>query len=174
MTEQGPGRIPLWRLVAMGAATLPVLALHSQLADLEQGVTQRLRQMQRRHLAGMGLGCAVIYLGFATLTLHPLVLLVIGRAWLAWYGLALLAGVVAGWRLAWTLPATVAVILWYWGYQGDGHYYWWEFSVRPYDDIPSLLLSVSLLGIGLTAYSVTPWRRRRWLRTSPAKSSRRR
>lgn len=144
----------------MGAAVLPVLAIQSHLTGLEEGATRALRRMRRIHLAAMAAGCAAIYLSIAALTLHPLILLVIARSWLAWYGLALLAGVLIGWRHAWTLPATVAIVLWYWGYQG-GEYRWWEFSVRPHDDLPSLLLSVALFAAGLIALSATPWRRHR-------------
>ncbi|GGM32395.1 hypothetical protein GCM10012279_59180 [Micromonospora yangpuensis] len=94
--------------------------------------------------------------------LRPAVLAVIARSWLAWLGLALLAGAILGWRLAWTLPAATAVVLWYWGYSGNQEYRWWEFSARPHDDLPSFLLSVALLAVGLTAYAATPWRLRRW------------
>jgi hypothetical protein len=160
VAAQGQGRIPMWRLLAMGAAVLPVLAMHSHLADLEQGVTRSLRRAQRMHLVGMGVGCASLFLAFAALALHPLVLLVVLRSWLAWYGMAMLAGVVLGWRLAWTLPAIVAVILMYWGYQ-NGDYRWWEFSARPYDDQGALMLSLGLLAAGLVAFWMTPWRRRR-------------
>lgn len=164
ISAQGPGRIPIWRILAMGAAVLPVLAVQSHLASLEEGVTQTLRRMRRIHLAAMAAGCASIYLSIAALTLHPLIVVVMTRSWLAWYGLALLAGVLIGWRNAWTLPATVAIILWYWGHQG-GEYRWWEFSARPHDDLPSLLLSVAFLAAGLVARSATPWRRHR-LRTA--------
>jgi hypothetical protein len=97
------------------------------------------------------------------LVIRPQALAVLARAWLAWFGLALLAGALLGWRLAWALPSGAAVVLWYWGLQGNDQYRWWEFSSRPYDDVPSLLLSVALLAIGVTAYIATPWRRRRWI-----------
>lgn len=158
---EGTAIIPLWRMLAMGAAVLPVLALHSRMADLEVVPTRRLRAWQRCYLAGMNLGCAALYLGISATALHPLVLVIIGRSWLGWCGLALIAGALLGWRLAWTLPATVSVVLIYWGYQGEGKYHWWEFSARPHDDLPSLLLSAALLAAGLVAYSATPWRRQR-------------
>lgn len=157
--EGGLAAIPLWRLLAMGAAVLPVLALHSRLADLEVVATQRLRRHQRTYLCAMSLGCATIYLGISATTLHPLVLVIMGRSWLAWWGVALVAGALLGWRLAWTLPAVMSVGFAYWGYH-DG-YRWWEFSARPHDDLPSLALSVGLLAAGLAAYAATPWRRRR-------------
>lgn len=45
--------IPLWRMIVLGAAVLPILALYSSLADLEQVATRRLRSMQRRYLTGL-------------------------------------------------------------------------------------------------------------------------
>ena len=162
VVEEGQARIPIWRLLTLAVAVLPVLALHSPLAELEAVATGRFRRAQRIHLAATVLGSVLVFLGGAAIGLHPLVLLVIARAWLAWFGLALIAGVLLGWRLAWTLPALVAVILFYWGFAA-GEYRWWEFTARPPDDPASLLLSLALLGAGLIAYGVTPWRRRAWL-----------
>ncbi|MDG4765519.1 hypothetical protein O7632_15645 [Solwaraspora sp. WMMD406] len=153
--------IPLWRLLVMGAAVLPVIGLASPLAGLELAATRRLRSMQRFYLAGSGVGSAVIFLGISALAMQPAVVAIMARGWIAWFGLALVAGAVLGWRLAWTLPSVIAVVLWYWGFGGNDQYRWLEFSARPYDDVPSLVLSATLLAVGLAAYAVTPWRRRR-------------
>ncbi|MFC4105208.1 hypothetical protein [Micromonospora zhanjiangensis] len=165
--EEGKATIPLWRMTAMGAASLPVLALSSPLADLELVATRRLRSMQRRYLAGLSGVCAVTYLALCAIVLHPSVVVIIARSWVAWFGLALVAGAALGWRLAWALPSAVAVVLWYWGYSGHERYQWWEFSARPHDDLPSLVLSIALLAAGLTAYAATPWRRRFWAFVMP-------
>ncbi|MDG4766779.1 hypothetical protein O7632_22145 [Solwaraspora sp. WMMD406] len=153
--------IPLWRLLAMGAAVLPVLGLTSPLADLEQVATVRLRAAQRIYLAGLGVGSAMLFLGVSALAMPPSVIAIMARGWVGWFGLALAAGAILGWRLAWTLPTAVAVCVWYWGFGTDYQYRWWEFSARPYDDLPSLVVSVVLLALGLAAYSAAPWRRRR-------------
>ncbi|MER7169677.1 hypothetical protein ABT336_26955 [Micromonospora sp. NPDC000207] len=162
--QDGSTLVPIWRLIAMAAAILPILALTSPLADLEALATRRLRTMQRRCLASLGTGCALLYLAISATTLPPAVTAVIARSWLAWSGLALLAGACLGWRLAWTLPAATAVTFQYWGTKGSQGYHWWEFSARPYDDPYSLLLSLTLLTAGLTAYAATPWRRHHWRR----------
>ncbi|MFC4149038.1 hypothetical protein ACFO0M_22520 [Micromonospora mangrovi] len=162
--EAGSASIPLWRMLTMGVAVLPVLGMHSPLATLELVATRRLRSMQRIYLAGLGVGSAVIYLGICAFVMQREIVEIMARSWIAWFGLALLAGAVLGWRLAWTLPATVAVVLSYWGYTGGQQYRWWEFTARPADDLPSLLLSAALLALGLIAYAATPWRRRRWTR----------
>lgn len=158
----GQSTIPVWRLLALFAAVLPLVALRSRLVDLEPVATRRLRQSQRIYLAGVGLGCAAFYLGISAATLPPLILPIIARSWLGWLGLALIAGSIVGWRLAWVLSVTVACVFWYWGYQGGAHYAWWEFSARPFDDVPSLLLCGAMLAAGIAAYWATPWRRRRW------------
>jgi hypothetical protein len=158
----GQATVPVWRLFALVAATMPIVAMHSRLADLELVATRRLRHQQRLYLVGMGTGCALLHIGIAAVTLPVPVLLILARSWPAWFGLALLAGSVAGWRLSWVLPVATAGALVYWGYRGDGRYAWWEFSARPHDDVPSLVLSLTLLVVGLTAYAATPWRRRRW------------
>ncbi|MFU8850962.1 hypothetical protein ACNAW0_08265 [Micromonospora sp. SL1-18] len=165
--EQGKATIPLWRMLTMGVAIMPVLALHSPLASLELVATRRLRSMQRLYLAGLGIGSVVIFLGICTFAMQPAIVGIIARSWIAWFGLALVAGATLGWRLAWALPSIVAIVLFYWGYTGSQQYRWWEFSARPYDDLPSLILSTTLLAAGLIAYAATPWRRRRWTRWRP-------
>lgn len=161
MAARSNTTVPLWRLLAMGAAVVPVVSLHSGLADVEVVATGRLRWAQRWYLVVAGVGGGVLYLAVSALTVPPSLLLIIARSWPAWLGLALVSGMVVGWRLAWTLPVATGSVLWYWGDQGNAHYRWWEFSARPSDDLPSLLLSAALLAVGLVAYSVTPWRRRR-------------
>ncbi|MBY8874176.1 hypothetical protein K7640_20315 [Micromonospora sp. PLK6-60] len=160
--SDGRATVPVWRMLTMGVAVLPVLALHSPLANLELVATRRFRAMQRLYLAGLGAGSAVIFLGSCAVVLRPEILGIMARSWIAWFGLALAGGAFLGWRLAWVLPSTVAIVLSYWGYAENQQYRWWEFSARPADDLPSLLLSVTLLATGLIAYAATPWRRRRW------------
>ncbi|HEX6968352.1 MAG TPA: hypothetical protein VF174_06015 [Micromonosporaceae bacterium] len=168
--EQGKARIPLWRLLAMGVMVLPVVAMHSSLADLEVVATRRLRALQRSVLAGIGTVSALIYLGSCALVMQGAVVGIVARSLLAWFGLALLSGAVLEWRLAWAVPTVVAVVLWYWGHDGAGRYEWWEFSARPHDDMPSLLISVTLFVAGLVAFAATPWRLRSWRRWLPTRA----
>lgn len=161
MATEDSSVVPLWRMLALVAAVVPLVTMGGGLADLEQVSTRRLRRCQNLYLGIMGFGCAAVYLGVSATTLSPPVLMIMARSWLAWYGLSLLAGVALGWRLSWVLPVTAACVLWYWGQAEHAQYRWWEFSARPRDDLPSLLLSVTLLAAGIAAYWATPWRRRR-------------
>ena len=65
--QTGRSTIPIWRLLALGAAVVPVVALHSRLADLELVATRRFRHYQRIYLGGMSLGCAAIHLGISAI-----------------------------------------------------------------------------------------------------------
>jgi hypothetical protein len=157
----GSTRVPVWRLLAMVVGIGPALGMHSRLADLEETGTARHRRAERRHLLDLFLACSGIYLALAALTLSPDLLGIIVRALPGWLGVALVSGRLLGWRLAWVLPSVVLCVLMYWGIEPDGAYAWWEFSARPYDDPRTLLLSAGLLGAGILAFCVTPWRWRR-------------
>ncbi|NIL59532.1 hypothetical protein [Salinispora arenicola] len=160
--------LPLYRLLVLGVAVLPVVALHSPLADLEVVATSRFRARQRLFLASLSASSAAIFLGTSALVISAPVVEIMARSWLAWFGLALISGSLLGWRLSWMLPSFVAVALWYWGTASSGQYQWWEFSARPSDDLPSHIISVVLLAAGLVMYAATPWRRR-LLRRGPHK-----
>jgi hypothetical protein len=158
--DGGGGTVPMWRVLTMGVGILPALSLHSSLADLETMGTPAHRSTERRYLLCMFLACAGIYAAIAALTLELSSLAVIARSLAGWLGLALVSGRLLGWRLAWVLPVATLCVLLYWG-GGVTTHAWWEFSARPHDDVPSLLLSACLLGGGALAFWATPWRRRR-------------
>ncbi|MER5645888.1 hypothetical protein [Streptosporangium sp. NPDC002524] len=155
----GDATLPMWRLLTMGVGTLPALGLHSALRGLEEVGTDVHRRAERRYLLCLSLACAGAYLAVAASALDLPVAGIILRSLPGWLGLALVSGRFLGWRLAWVLPAGALCVLVYWGSTGDGgHHEWWEFSARPHDDVPSLLLSLCLLLGGVTAASATSWR----------------
>lgn len=158
--EQSEGVLPIWRLLAMGVGLLPALGLHSNLGHLEEMATNDHKRVERQYAVGLTLACAGGYLLLASLVLQPSLLAVITRSLAGWLGLGLISGRLLGWRLAWALPVAAACILTYWGgASAPDRHAWWDFSARSYDDLPSLLLTVCLLGGGLLAYWVSPWRR---------------
>ncbi|WBB97000.1 hypothetical protein O7543_19680 [Solwaraspora sp. WMMA2080] len=161
MGENGQVSVPLWRMLAMAASVFPVLALQSNLGALESVATAHLKRLTWLYAVAMAITCWLLYLVPAGITLPIEALAITLRALIAWYGISLLSGVILGWRLAWAMPVTTIVFLWYWGYSSQGYYLWWEFTARPPNDVPSLILSGALLLIGIVAYSATPWRRYR-------------
>ncbi|MGN9766030.1 hypothetical protein ACTMS2_12775 [Micromonospora sp. SD12] len=134
------------------------------MASLEHVVTARLRRFQDGFLLGLSVTCLVVFLGLAAAELPLVSLATAVRAWLGWFGLALLSARMFGWRLAWTGPAVAVVAALYWGYAGSGRYEWWDFSAHRFDDPSSLALCLVLLGVGCTSYWLTPWRRLRFPR----------
>lgn len=157
-SSQSGSVVPVWRLLAMGVGTLPVLSLHSPLDTLEMTGGERLRSTQTTYLIISAIASSAIYLTIISSAIGSSTTMVIGRSLPGWIGLALLSGRVLGWRLAWVAPAAAACVLIYWGGRGPDIYVWWEFSARPYVDLAALNVSLALLLVGAVAYWITPWR----------------
>jgi hypothetical protein len=153
----GGAVVPMWRPLAMIAATLPALGMHSSLHDLETVATDVHRRAERRYLSALFLACTGLQVIAAATVLDTSVVLTLVRSLPAWFGVALVAGTCFGWPLAWTLPVGVFGLLEYWGPTGDG-YSWWAFSARPADDVPSMLFSSCLFVAGMACYATTRWR----------------
>jgi len=168
--QDADAALPVWRLLTMGAGMLPALGLHSRLRDLEEMSTRPHRQAEQRYLIGLSVACAAAFLAFASMTLNPAQITVVARSLLGWLGLSLISGRLFGWQLAWALPLAVSGVLTYWGGGAGNGYTWWQFTARPHNDVPSLLLSACLLAAGALAYSASAWRRKslRCYHTSPA------
>jgi hypothetical protein len=162
----GGGRpVPAWRILAIAPGVVPVLSLHSGLRDLEATKTRAVAAAQRRYLSGMVAACFAGFLIPAAVALDASTLAALLRSLLGWLGLSLVAGRVLGWSMAWPLPLLAAAVLIYWGADPDaasGHA-WWDFTARPYSDVPAGSLAAVLLCAGTFAYWATPWRLRRTL-----------
>ncbi|MGC5031646.1 hypothetical protein [Micromonospora sp. DT229] len=156
-TPTGETLMPLWKPLSMGAAVIPVLGLYSSLRDLEVVTTARLRRMENLYLAATsGLG-AMVFVGLAAVALTASQLFPMIRSLPTWFGLALLSGRVAGWRLAWVLPLTAGTMLIYLA-PGDQNE-WWDIT-EPTGTWAAYGLSLGCLLVGLGAYWLTAWRRR--------------
>ncbi|MDI6098349.1 hypothetical protein QLQ12_07005 [Actinoplanes sp. NEAU-A12] len=159
--------VQFWRLLAVGAGSLPVLTLASPLANLEAagaGPFHRLRSIV--------LGLAFLLSSASILTATAIgvdgaAMLLIARALPAWFGLALLSGRILGWTHSWILPWATLCVMIYWGHSGNpGQYHWWEFTAQPLHHLPSALLAGSLFAAGLLAYTLSSWRLHRLRHTS--------
>ncbi len=158
---QSPGT-PSWRMLAMFAGVLPVLSLHSRMAELEAVGTTRFYRGRALRLTTLWAVSTVIFLGSCAVSAEGRVLEVMAGALPGWTGLALLSGRVCGWRQGWIFPALVLLLVSYWGVQDEtGSYPWWDFTRSPLLEQPtSLGMSVGLLTVGIAAYWMTPWRLR--------------
>ncbi|AEB42410.1 hypothetical protein [Micromonospora maris] len=156
-TPTGETLMPLWKPLSMCAAVIPVLGLHSSLEDLDVVATSRLRRMENLYLATISGVGAMVFVGLAAVALPADQLLPMIRSLPTWFGLALLSGRVAGWRLAWVLPLTAGTMLIYLA-SGD-RIEWWDIT-EPTGSWGAYGLSVVCLLVGLCAHWLTAWRRR--------------
>lgn len=162
-SQAGTGTaLPVWRLLAFGVGTLPVLGLHSPLGSLEEARGHPHSACEWRYLVALITGCSASYLALASVSLNADSIEIIARSIPGWVGLALLSGRILGWRLGWILPVLGLAALTYWGAGTmPATFAWWEFTARPPDDLIALFLSSLLLVAGGLAFAATPWRVRR-------------
>jgi len=157
--------VPLWRLLGLGAALVPVLTLASPMQALEEAAGRSYHRLRTAVLAAAFLVSSGCILTGAAIGASTHAIPLIARALPAWFGLALISGRVLAWHHAWVGPGAVMCVLLYWGPNNSSEGYdWWEFTARDAGHMPSLLLSVGLFACGLAAYSLTPWRLRSILR----------
>lgn len=154
---------PSWRMLAMFAGVLPLLSLHSPMAELEASAAHRFHRGRALRLTGLWTASMVLFLCVSAVAVEDRVLQVMAVALPGWTGLGLLGGRLLGWRHSWALPALVLCAVTYWGVRDDdGTYPWWDFTVQPPgENLPGLVLGLVLLGAGVFAYALTPWRSRR-------------
>ena len=154
-TGDGDATMPMWRLLATGAGTLPALGLHSVLTGLEETGSDVHRTAERRYLLWLSAACFTLYLVIASATLEPLITVTVSKSLPGWLGLALISGRLLGRRLAWVLPAGIMCVLGYWNGSTQE---WWDFGDAAPQDVRSLLVSACLLAGGLLSWWATPWR----------------
>lgn len=148
-----------WRILLLGPAVLPVLALYSPLASLESVSTEQFHRVRARFLVVMASLCSGIFLAASAVVLPPSLVEHVARSIPGWTGIALISGCTLGWRLAWVLPVCLMCPMLYWGIPDPhGQYPWWEFTARPTGDVCALVLNGALLGMGVFLSCLTPWR----------------
>lgn len=157
---------PSWRMLAMFAGVLPVLSLHSPMAELEAVGTTLFHRGRALRLTMLWATSMAVFLGVCAVSVEGRVLEVMAGALPGWTGLGLLSGRLLGWRQGWILPVLVLLLVGYWGVQdGTGSYPWWDFAHSPVLERPmGLGISLGLLAAGMMAYWMTPWRLRCLLR----------
>lgn len=151
--------VQFWRLFSVVAGSLPVLTLASSLSDLEAAAGAEFHWYRAMLLVGSFLFSSLLFLSAAAFAGGSTIALSMARALLAWFGLALITGRLLGWAFCWIGPWLALSTLLYWGYDSEADSYrWWEMTAQPPGHLPSLLLSIGLLFVGLAAYALTRWR----------------
>lgn len=155
----GGTTLPLIRLSPVASGMLPVLVLASRMSSLEAAAGTAFRRLEAGLLVVAFLVSGLLMLWACMLASGHNAVPTTARALLAWFGLALLAGRLLGWRACWWGPCLALCVLVYWGYDsGRGEFRWWEFTAPGADPLPAWILSVGLLAAGAVAYGLTPWR----------------
>lgn len=140
----------LWTLGVWGLAILPALSLHSDLHDLEEASTDRLKRaewtilLSMSMLCGVGAGAAIFFAESANAAFMAL------RLYVGVLGCALLSGTIFSPIRSWALPAALLVALMSIG-SVDSAAQWWQIDRQAPGRVSGYVVSASLLIAGLTS-----------------------
>lgn len=150
--------VPFRRLFALVAGAIPVAVLASPMASLEAVATQRHLWFERSTLVFAALFGVVCVLADSVADTDWSLVAQLSRTYLAGFGVALIAGKVLGWRLAWVGPWVILAFVIFVGYDSSSQTYrWWDVTARPSGDVRSWLLSIAIVGFGFIAYTWSLW-----------------
>lgn len=159
--DSGFHPVPTWRILAAGVTFGPVLSCHSPFGELE-AATHGWRNVQAAVLLVHLVLAAALFVATCLVAFGGTLALLTLRGIIGWTGVALIAGRIFGWRLAWVGPLTLLPVMLFWGLAEEPHYQWWEFTARQVDDPAAWMVAGVLLAAGIAAWGVGPWQRRRW------------
>ncbi|MFE5598685.1 hypothetical protein ACFQ8O_05780 [Streptomyces coelicoflavus] len=149
----------MWRFFVLGPAVVSVTALYSSIESLEQVATSRFHSQQKIFLVLVTLSSCACFITWVSLSFPSAMTAIMIRDFFGWFGIALAAGRMFGWRVCWILPVLVLVPMLYWGTaDADGKLPWWEFTARPIEDLGAAVENAALFLSGILVYSLTPWR----------------
>lgn len=153
VTGEGEGVVPAWRILALAIGILPTTLLQSPFAALEEVRTKRIHAFEIAVLACVVTSLWIIFLAFASFAVSTGVLVVMLRSLCGWLGLALLSGLLLGWRLVWVLPIGVFCICILFGVPSEtGSYPWWDFSAAPSHQVFPAMVSGGLMTCGISLF----------------------
>ncbi|MBD0672205.1 hypothetical protein [Streptomyces sp. CBMA156] len=150
--------LQLRMVLAAAWAGLAAGSLHSGMSSWEAAGGRRVRRAERAQL----LAAVVVALGLSggaeLIAASPASAVVVGRALLIWWGIAVLSGRLLGRQQAWVLPVATIFPLSYLGWDGSGSVRWWNWPwAGPWSAGCWVLVAVSL-AVGAAAWWLTPWR----------------
>lgn len=152
----GSVTFPLDRFLPLGFAIVAVGSLHSAMQSAERMATRRLHQYRTRQLVAIFILCASVIASARLYTNLPL--LTPMRAYVAWFGLALISGSALSWRQCWVLPIASLFPLIYYGRDGNGHPRWWDISAAGAPNFPAAVVASVLFTLGILAFTASLWR----------------
>ncbi|MFJ5885346.1 hypothetical protein [Kitasatospora cineracea] len=155
----GDSTLQLRMVVAVAWAVLAAGSLHSTMGGWEAAAGSRLRQVERTHLVAAGSLAAVLAGSVELAVAGTGSAVVLVRAVLTWWGLAVLSGRVLGRPQSWVLPALTLFPLSYLGWDTGGALRWWNWPWASPGSVPCWTLTTGCLALGALAWLLTP---RRW------------
>jgi hypothetical protein len=161
---------PARRELPIVFAVLAVGTLNSRMSAFDLNATVGVRRAKNLILALASVYSVAAVMLAESLATGPASGVVYARSVVISIGLALLSGRLWGWGFAWILPIATIFPTVYYGRDALNVVRWWDWTSQPASFPLAWLEAVVSLAIGLTAYWLTPWRRRRiaaWLRQRP-------
>lgn len=157
-TFTGISNVPLPLLLLPVGASVAAGSLTSPTGDLDRSDTGALRPARLWHIAVLGLlGTGVgLLVGFLLSTGTGAMQ---ARAFVFWYGWALVSTMVFGGPWCWVLPALSVIV--HLAAMGDPVLRTWSWIDAPITAIPASLLTLASLTAGLSALRAN-WRRSTW------------
>lgn len=144
-------------------AALVVGGMNSRMQTFEETATAVVRRWEVRQLVVASLMALMVVGGTETAASGLGSGVVAARSFALWEGLALISGAVFKRQLAWIVPLASIFPITYM-YQDDfGRPYWWVWTHQSATYIPSWVLMLSSLAVGLAATFTTSWHWRRAL-----------
>ncbi|MFE4977874.1 hypothetical protein ACFRAR_37945 [Kitasatospora sp. NPDC056651] len=156
----GPGGmtgVPMRRELPIAFAALAAGSLNSRMDQFELVAGPKLRAYEIWHALIAG-GVSVALVGGTEFFASGADLaIVLARACVIWFGLALLSGRIFGRKLSWIIPVGTIFPLTYLGADSAGRVRWWEWTGQSPDSLPCWGIAVVSTVCGLAAFLLTPW-----------------
>ena len=145
-----PGLVPILVFAPLVSACTLGVSTRNPFGDCEHTVSRSLSLLRLGHLVGL-LAWAALALILVSFPWDDAARLLV-RNLAGLTGLAFVAARLLGGRLSWTLPVAFAAIAPFAGRDGpSGGLSWWAWINQPAAHLPSLLIALALLVVGLAA-----------------------
>ncbi|MER7581236.1 hypothetical protein [Kitasatospora sp. NPDC097691] len=162
----GPGGmigVPMRRELPIAFAALAAGSLNSRMGQFELAAGPNLRVYEIWHVLIAGSVSVALVGGTEFFASGAGLAIVLARACVIWFGLALLSGRIFGRKLSWIIPVATIFPLTYLGQDGEGQARWWDWTGQPPESIPCWAIAMVSTACGMAAFLLTPWHVRAFL-----------